>query len=68
MNDIQLYYYYLSIELPSVDNRKSKIYPKYVKITGRAFCHPHPCRHFTIDEFIDKLNSDPDFKKMLINN
>lgn len=64
INDIQLYNYYLSIELPSVGH-KSWIYPNYVIITGLALCSPHPCRHFTFDEFVEKLYSDNEFKNLL---
>ena len=66
MNDIQLYNYYLTIELPSVA-RRSWIYPSYVIITGLAFRAPHPCRHFTFEEFIDKLYSDNEFRNLLEN-
>ncbi len=64
MNDIQLYNYYLSIELPCPMYR-SWIYPDYVVITGLAFCYPHPCRHFTFEEFIEKLYSDNEFRNLL---
>jgi hypothetical protein len=64
MNDQQLYEYYLSIPTWSMWNR-SWIYPDYVAITGRAFKAPHPHRHYTFEEFVDKLYSDPEFKKKL---
>jgi hypothetical protein len=57
MNDIQLYQYYLSIPLSEIGKR-SRIYPKYVLITGRSFAGPHPHRHYTIDEFAERLNDD----------
>lgn len=65
MNDFQLYEYYLSIPLWTVWN-PSWIYPNYVVITGRAFSAPHPHRHYSFEEFIDKLYSDPEFKKKLL--
>ena len=52
MNDIQLYELYCSIPKWTVDNH-SRIYPKYVVITGRAFSAPHPHRHYSFEEFID---------------
>ena len=64
MNDVQLYQYYLSIPLWSVQNR-SWIYPKYVQLTGRAFSAPHPHRHFSFEEFVDKLYSDEKFRQLL---
>ena len=67
MNDIQLYNYYLSIPL-CTRHQQSRIYPKYVVITGRAFSHPHPHRHYSFEEFIDKLYQDNNFKNILINN
>ena len=65
MNDLQLYEYYLSIPLARPGER-TRIYSKYVAIIGRAFCHPHPHRHYTFSEFVDKLNADPEFKKVLL--
>lgn len=67
MNDIQLYNLYLSYPLPTIFNRQSKIYPKYVVHMGRAFAGPNPCRHYSFQEFLDKLESDESFKDMLIN-
>lgn len=64
MNDYQLYEYYLSIPKKTVCNR-SWIYPEYVIRTGRSFSAPNPHRHYTFEEFIDKLYSDPEFKKKL---
>ena len=66
MNDIQLYELYCSIPKWTVWNR-SRIYPKYIVITGRAFKAPHPHRHYTFDEFVDKLNEDPNFKNVILN-
>lgn len=65
MNDLQLFYYYQTIPLDTITKR-SWIYPKYVVITGRSFCRPHPHRHYTFEEFFDKLYSDPEFKKKLL--
>ena len=64
MNDLQLYQYYVSIPLATWYQR-SRIYPKYVQITGRSVFGPHPHRHYSLEEFIDKL--DDDFKNMLLN-
>jgi hypothetical protein len=44
---------------------RSWIYPDYVAIIGRAFKAPHPHRHYTFEEFVDKLHSDPEFRKKL---
>ena len=67
MNDLQLYELYCSIPKWTVDNH-SRIYPKYVvKKMGRAFSAPHPHRHYSFEEFIDKLNEDPNFKNIILN-
>ena len=66
MNDIQLYELYRSIPKWTVDN-PSRIYPKYVVITGRSFSAPHPHRHYTFDQFIDKLYTDKNFKNIILN-
>ena len=65
MNDLQLFDYYQTIPLTTM-HKNTWIYPKYVVITGRAFCHPHPHRHYSFEEFLDKLYSDSDFKKKLL--
>ena len=56
MNDIQLYNYYLSIPLATITKR-SWIYPKYVKITGRSICCPHPHRYLSFNEFVDVVDN-----------
>jgi hypothetical protein len=66
MNDIQLYDLYCSIPKWTVVN-PTRIYPKYVVITGRAFSAPHPHRHYSFEEFIDKLNADSDFRRVILN-
>lgn len=66
MNDLQLYELYCSIPLWKRGNQ-SRIYPKYVVLTGRAFCAPHPHRHYTLEEFVDKLEQDPNFKQIILN-
>ena len=66
MNDIQLYELYCSIPKWTIWNR-SRIYPKYVVLTGRAFRAPHPHRHYTFEEFVDRLNEDPNFKNVILN-
>ena len=66
LNDLQLYELYCSLPLATRTD-KSRIYPKYVKITGRSFSHPHPHRHFTVEEFIDCLDKNKDFKKIILN-
>lgn len=66
MNDWQLYELYTSIPLREI-GKLSRIYPKYVVITGRACCAPHPHRHYTFEEFVDKLNEDPNFKNVILN-
>lgn len=66
MNDVQLYELYCSIPKWTVVNQ-SRIYPDYVRITGRAIRAPHPHRHYSFEEFIDKLNEDPNFKKVILN-
>lgn len=68
MNDLQLYDLYKSIPLgPMSPGLWSRLYPKYVVITGRAFSAPHPHRHYTFEEFIDKLNEDPKFRNVILN-
>ena len=66
LNDLQLYQLYLSIPLWTIDN-PSRIYPKYVVITGRSFAAPHPHRHYEFDEFIDKLYKDDKFRSVIEN-
>ena len=66
MNDIQLYELYCSIPKWSRTN-PSRIYPDYVVITGRAFMCPHPHRHYTFEEFVNRLNEDPNFKNVILN-
>lgn len=66
MNDVQLYELYCSIPKWSRENQ-SRIYPYYVVLTGRAVCAPHPHRHYSFEEFVDKLNADPNFKKVILN-
>lgn len=68
MNDWQLYELYTSIQLrPMSPGLWSRLYPKYVVITGRAFSAPHPHRHYTFEEFVGKLNEDPNFKNVILN-
>lgn len=68
MNDWQLYNLYKSITLgPRRTGLWSRLYPKYVVITGRAFSAPHPHRHYSFEEFVDKLNEDPNFKNVILN-
>lgn len=66
MNDLQLYQLYLSIPLWTVDT-PSRIYPKYVVITGRSVAAPHPHRHYGFEEFIDKLYEDDKFRSVIEN-
>lgn len=68
MNDWQLYDLYESVPLyPMGPGLWSRFYPKYVVITGRAFSAPHPHRHYTFEEFVDKLNEDPNFRNVILN-
>jgi hypothetical protein len=68
MNDWQLYELYTSIPLrPEGLKLWSRLYPKYIVKTGRAFSAPHPHRHYTFEEFVDKLNEDPNFKNVILN-
>jgi hypothetical protein len=68
MNDLQLFELYLSIPLtPTGPLSWSRLYPKYVVITGRSFSAPHPHRHYTLEEFLDKLYEDPNFKNVILN-
>lgn len=68
MNDCQLYDLYESIPLrPEGQKLWSRLYPKYVVIIGRAFSAPHPHRHYTFEEFVDKLNEDTNFKNVILN-
>ena len=66
LNDIQLYELYCSIPISTM-RKRTRIYPKYVIITGIGFCYPHPHRHYSFDEFIDKLNEDTNFKNVILN-
>lgn len=68
MNDLQLYDLYKSIPLgPTETKLWSRLYPKYVVRTGWSFSAPHPHRHYTLEEFIDKLEEDPNFKNVILN-
>lgn len=68
MNDLQLFELYKSISLRYEEPSKwSRLYPKYVVITGWSFSAPHPHRHYTLEEFIDKLEEDPNFKNVILN-
>lgn len=68
MNEWQLYDLYESIPLkPMGPELWSRLYPEYVVIIGRAFLPPHPHRHYTFEEFVDKLNEDPNFKNVILN-
>lgn len=62
MNDIQLYEYYLS--KPIGFHNRELYNLGYVRL---VFCSPHPHRHYSFEEFIDKLESDPEFRKYLEN-
>lgn len=65
MNDLQLYEYYKNIPLAGI-GVFSWIYPNYVKITGRSITRPHPHRHYTLDEFLDRLYDEgSDFREKL---
>lgn len=66
MNDVQLYNFYLHIPLWTIGN-PTRIYPKYVVHMGRSFCAPNPHRHYSFEEFVDKLNEDPNFKNIILN-
>ena len=61
----QLYSLYLSIPL-SRPGRLTRIYPKYVVITGRSVAAPSPHRHLSFSEFVDKLETNPEFEDFLI--
>lgn len=63
MNILQYYQWYLSIPLKKRGN-ESRIYPDYVVLTGRSFAGPHPHRHYTFEEFVDKF--DDDFRNVLL--
>ena len=68
MNDLQLYELYKSIQLRHEEPPMwSRLYPKYVVRTGRSFSAPHPHRHYTFEEFIDKLYKDSNFKNVILN-
>ena len=64
MNELQLFEYYLSIPLAE-RSKPSWIYPIYVRIVGRSCIGPHPHKHFSLEEFLDKLQSDKEFYKIL---
>lgn len=65
MDTIQLYSFYLSIPL-SKPGKLTRIYPRYVVITGRSIAAPSPHRYLSFSEFVDKLESDPEFKDVLL--
>ena len=65
MDVTQLYTLYLSIPL-SRPGRLTRIYPKYVVITGRSIAAPSPHRYLSFSEFVDKLESNPEFEDVLL--
>lgn len=65
MNATQLYSLYLRIPL-SRPGRLTRIYPKYVVITGRSVAAPSPHRYLSFSEFVDKLETDPKFRDFLL--
>lgn len=65
MDLTQLYSLYLSIPLAR-PGRLTRIYPKYVVITGRSIAAPSPHRYLTFSEFVDKLESNPEFEDVLL--
>lgn len=65
MDLAQLYSLYLSIPLAR-PGRLTRIYPKYVVITGRSIAAPSPHRYLTFSEFVDKLESNPEFEDVLL--
>lgn len=66
LNDLQLYYLYLSIPLATID-KPSRIYPKYIVRTGRSMTGPHPHMYYSFDEFLDKLYEDDKFRSVIEN-
>jgi hypothetical protein len=66
MDVTQLYTLYLSIPLAR-PGRLTRIYPKYVVITGRSIAAPSPHRYLSFSEFVDKLDTDPEFENILLN-
>jgi hypothetical protein len=59
-----LYKEYLKIPKATVGNHNGTIYEKnWCVWTGRSCVSPHPHRHYTFEEFIDKLETDDDFTK-----
>ncbi len=65
MDVAQLYTLYLSIPLAR-PGRLTRIYPKYVVITGRSIAAPSPHRYLSFSEFVDKLESNPEFEDVLL--
>lgn len=65
-NTLQLYELYRSIPLSSPGNL-TRIYPKYVKITGRSFSPPAPHEYLTFTDFIVKLEEDEEFIDIILN-
>ena len=65
MDVTQLYTLYLSIPLAR-PGRLTRIYPKYVVITGRSIAAPSPHRYLSFSEFVDKLESNPEFEDVLL--
>ena len=62
----QLYSLYLSIPL-SRPGKLTRIYPKYVAITGESFAPPSPHRYLSFSEFVDKLETNPEMRDVIIN-
>lgn len=69
MNHLQLYEYYLTLPDGYARRRgeSSRIYPNYVIRIGGGFAPPFAHRYYTLEEFIDKLHSDENFEKILLN-
>lgn len=62
---LELYAKYKLMPLATVaDHRASHIYnEKWVVQTGLSIVAPHPHRHYTLEEFEEKLNKDAKFKE-----
>ena len=60
---------YLKINLAESfgENHTSEIYSNgWVYLTGLSCQHPHPHRHFTFEEFVERCQKDENFNKRFV--
>ena len=59
---------YLKLPIGNIHNFRDNELLKnnWMVYTGRSFAPPHPHRHFTFEEFVERCNKDEIFHKRFI--